>query len=111
VARKGWSRRARLLTLLATMAGMASCIVAIALDATPRAAFAAASIVCLATAAFCATTAWLEASVSPPIDLESPTAEPPVPQSQVALIYDAGEPPNNSLESDACKPRAPQAER
>jgi hypothetical protein len=99
--RKTWSRRAWVLTLLAAVAGIASGIVAIVLDGAPRASFAAASIVCLATMAYCAATVWLETSHNPPIDLEAPLPEPPVPQSQVTLVYDPSKPPNNSTNEKA----------
>ena len=110
-ALKSWSRRVRLLFWAAVITGIASGVVAIVLDGTLRASFAAVSIVCLAAAGYCVITAWLPTSDSPPIDLEVPPSEPPVPQSQIALIYDPGRLPNNWLESDACKPTLADAER
>jgi hypothetical protein len=83
-------RHAWLLTALAAVAGIVLGIAAIAFEGASRASLAAASLVCLVTAAYCLATVLLETSDNPPIDLEAPPPEPPVPQSPVALIYDPG---------------------
>lgn len=90
IARKRWSRRAWLLTSLVTVAGIVLGIAAIVSEGTPRASFAAASVVCLATAVYCMATVWLETSDNAPIDFEAPPPEPPVPLSPIALIHDPG---------------------
>jgi hypothetical protein len=97
--------RAWLLTLLATLAAIAAGIVAVMLDGTTRAAFAGAAMVFSITAFFCAGFTSLEATSDPPFDPDEPPPIPPVPQSQVTLVYDPRERPNNSLERDAAKPR------
>lgn len=88
VARSRWSRRAWLLTSLAALAGIVLGTAAIAFEGASRAPLAAASLVCLVTAAYCLATVLLETSDNPPIDLDAPPLEPPVPQSPVALICD-----------------------
>lgn len=90
VAPSRWSRRTWLLTSLAAVAGIVQGIAAIALGGASRAPLAAASLVCLMTAAYCLATVLLETSDNMPIDLDAPPPEPPVPQSPVALIYDPG---------------------
>lgn len=102
--------RAWLLTLLAALAGIIAGIVAAMLEGTPRAAFAGAAIVFFFTAFFCAGVTSLESSSGPPFDPDEPPPIPPVPKSQVTLVYNPTEMPNNSLERDeAC--REAQAER
>jgi len=97
------SRRVWVLTLASGLAGIAFGVAAAIVDGTLRAPLAAASIVCAVTAALCVATVCFEATNSPPIDIEAPPNEPPMPESPVALVHDAGEPPNNSFESDALK--------
>jgi len=97
------SRRAWVLALAAGLAGIALGVAAAILDGALRAPLAAASIVCAVTAAFCVATVLLETSDSPPIDLEAPPAELPIPESPVALVHDPGKPTINGLESDALK--------
>ena len=105
--RKAWPPRARLLTLLAAVVGIASGIIAIVLDGTLRTSFAAASIVCLAAATYCITTVWLDTSYGPPVDLEAPTPEPPVSQSYVTLVHDPGQPQGGSSETETFKASKP----
>jgi hypothetical protein len=92
------SRRAWLLTALAAVAGIVFAIAAIAFEGAPWAPLVAASLVCLVTAVYCLATVLLETSDDPPIDLEAPPPEPPVPQSPVALIYDPRTPDKSSHE-------------
>jgi hypothetical protein len=97
--------RAWRLALLAALAGIAAGTLALILQGAPRAVFGAAAVVLLVTAFFCVGVTSLESHSGPPFDPDEPPAEPPVPQSQVTLIYDPKETPNNSLERDAAKPR------
>ena len=92
-----------MLTLVAGLAGIALGVAAVIVDGSLRAPLAAASIVCVVTAAFCVVTVLFDASNSPPVDLEAPPPELPIPESPVALVHDSGKPPNNSFESDALK--------
>src|SRR5215470_10885423 len=89
-SRRITSRRAWVLTLVAGLAGIALGVAAAIVDGSLRASLAAASIVCAITAALCLATVLLEASNSPPIDIEAPPTEPPVPQSPVVLVHDPG---------------------
>jgi hypothetical protein len=81
---RGW-----LLTLLATLAGIALGIAALLLDGDLRASLAAGSIVCLVAAAVCTGIVMAETSDSAPVDfLEAGPPEPPAPHDQVMLVYD-----------------------
>jgi hypothetical protein len=96
-------RRVWRLTLVPVVACIVCGVLAMILDGPPRVWLAAGSIVLLVTAAYCIGVIGWESSAGPPVDIEESPAEPPVPQSQVALIYDSGTPPNNSLEGDESK--------
>jgi hypothetical protein len=96
--------RAWQLSLLATFAGLAAVGLAVICDGPPRAAFDSVAIVLLVTAFFCDGFTSLESHNGPPFDPDELPVEPPVPQSQVTLIYDPIEAPNNILERDS-KPR------
>jgi hypothetical protein len=98
-------RRAWLLASVAALAGIACGPIALILDGALGAAFGGAAIALLITAFFCVGVTSQELSSGPPFDPDEPPPIPPVPQSQVALIYDPGETPNNSLEREAAKPR------
>lgn len=90
--------RAWRLSLLVAIAGITAAGVAIILDGTPRTVFAGAAIILLATAFFCFGATSLEAHSGPPFDPDEPFEEPPVPQSQVTLLHDSEERPNNALQ-------------
>lgn len=98
-----WPARSWLLTLLAVLAGAAAGVVAVMLDGTASSAFAGAAIVFFVTAFFCAGITSLESHSGPAFELDEPPPTPPVPQSQVTLIYDPKGTPNNSLEREAAK--------
>lgn len=76
------------LSMLATFVGIAAGGLALLLEAMPRAVFAAAAVVFLLTAFVCFGITSLESRGDPPFDPDAPAGEPPVPQSQVTLIYD-----------------------
>jgi hypothetical protein len=96
--------RAWILTLSAALAGIAAGIVAVVLEGTLRAAFAGAAIVFISTAFFCAGVTSLESSSGPGFDLDEPPPIPPVPQSQVTLVYNPREAPDNSPGARRGKP-------
>ena len=86
---------------MAALAVIACGLIARILDGALGAAFGGAAIVLLITAFFCVGVTSQELSSGPPFDPDEPPPIPPVPQSQVALVYD----PGDSLEPDATKPR------
>ena len=73
-------------------------------EGTPRATFAGTAIVFLVAAFFCVGATSLESHSGPAFDPDEPPAEPPVPQSQVTLVYDPKKAPDNSP-TNACRPR------
>lgn len=87
--------RAWRLSLLATLIGGAAAGLAAMFEGTPRAIFAGAAIVFLIAAFFCVGVTSLESQRGPPFDPDAPPAEPPVPQSQVTLVYDPSKAPND----------------
>ena len=93
-------RRAWLLASVAALAGLACGLIALILDGALGVAFGGAAIVLLITAFVCVGVTSQEFSSGPPFDPDEPPPIPPVPQSEVALIYDPGETPNHGLERD-----------
>jgi hypothetical protein len=100
VPARAWS-----LAVFAAVVGIVSGILAMFLSGMPRAVLAAAAFVFLLTAFLCIGFNSIESRSGPPFDPDEPPAEPPVPQTQVTLVYDPKEAPNNCLERDAAKPR------
>jgi len=90
--------RAWRLSLLAAAAGIAAAGLAFFWDGAPRALFAGAAAVLLITAFFCFGVTSLESHSGPAIDPDEPRTEPPVPQSQVTLVHNPREMPNNALQ-------------
>jgi hypothetical protein len=90
--------RAWRLSFLAAAAGVVAAGVAIAWDGLPRTLFAGAAVVLLITAFFCFGVTSLESHSGPAFDPDEPRAEPPVPQSQVTLVHNPQETPNNALQ-------------
>jgi hypothetical protein len=86
------------MALLVAFLAIAAATLAFILRGTPRVVLGAAAIVLMITAFFCVGVTSLEAHSGPLFDPDEPPAEPPVPQSQVTLIYDPKATPNNSLE-------------
>lgn len=99
--RKARSSRGWLLTLIAALVGVVLGVMAIILDGALRGSFGVASIVFLVTAGYCGMSVAWDALDDPPIDFEAPSPEPPVPQSQITLVYDPGAPPGVGVKNDA----------
>jgi hypothetical protein len=96
--RRARARRGRALVLVVAAAGVVAACLAVVLGGSCRIALAAAALVLLVTAAYCAGAVWFETREYPPLDIEAPPPMAPLPQSPVTEIYDPPPPPNNRLQ-------------
>jgi hypothetical protein len=90
--------RARKLVLILAVIGLLCGVVALIAGAQVRTGFAAAALIVLLTAVYCASAAWFEAPTNEISDIDAPPPHVPLPQSPVTQIYDPPVPPNKSLE-------------